>query len=333
MSLFNSKEEVLNIELTSYGKLLLSRGKFKPAYYSFHDEGVIYDSEFAGFNENSNEAEARIQEETPQIKPNYSFFSPKASINKDINQIKLMSNKFDLASTRNSLQYSENVKEVLSNSTIANNYLPSWEIYNLSSQNSNVSSSTITDNIPQFNLNLEINVIKTNQDTLQNNERLQNLSLLNQLTYNGTDEVYITILNPLVLKILENNTDSNIDKFDVKIYKQNTNDDGTYSYNQLKFLQDNVNYDEESDLYVNISNVISNQQQIDNRYVEYYFDLKLDKEITDIYKCKYILRSDADQDLIFNNIEDCNDLRDRLNTQDLYQDNPILDDLAIGKKC
>ena len=333
MSLFNSKEEVINIELTSYGKFLLSRGKFKPAYYSFHDEGVIYDSEFVGLKENTNESEVRIQEETPQLKPNYSFVSPKASINKDINQLSILKNKLELASTRNNLQYSEGIKEVLSNSTISNNYLPSWEIYNLSSQYSSVSSSTTTDDIPQFNVNLEIDVIKTNQDTLQNNPRLQNLSLLNDITYNGVDEVYITVLKPLVLKILENNTDSNIDKFDVKIYKQNINDDATFSYNQLKFLQENVNYDEENDLYVNISNVLSNQQEIDNKYVEYYFDVKLDKEITDIYKCRYILRSDSDQDLIFNNIEDCSDLRDRLNTQDLYQDNPILNDLAVGKKC
>lgn len=333
MSLFNPKEEVINIELTSYGKFLLSRGKFKPAYYSFHDEGVVYDSQFAGFDENSNQAEVRIQEETPQIKPNYSFVSPKSYINKDINQFNILKNKFELASTRNNLHYSENIKETLSNSTISNNYLPSWEIYNLSSQYSSVTASTPTDAIPQFNVTLEIDVIKTNQDTLENDSRLQNLSLLNDITYNGADEIYITVLKPLVLKILENNTDSNIDKFDIKIYKQNINDDGNLSYNQLKFVQENVNYDEENDLYVNISNVISNQQEIDNKYVEYYFDVKLDKEITDIYKCRYILRSDSDQDLIFNNIEDCNDLRNRLNTQDLYQDNPILNDLAIGKKC
>ena len=99
MALFNSKEEVINIELTSYGKFLLSRGKLKPAYYSFHDEGIIYDSEYADFQENSNISENRIQQETPHLKPNYSFFSPKASINKDIVQLELLNNKFELAST------------------------------------------------------------------------------------------------------------------------------------------------------------------------------------------------------------------------------------------
>jgi hypothetical protein len=333
MSLFNSKEEVLNIELTSYGKFLLSRGKFKPAYYSFHDEGVIYDSEYAGFEENSNQAEVRIQDQTPQLKPNYSFYSPKVYLDKDINQENILKNKFALASTRNTLSYSEQEREVLSNSTISNNYIPSWEIYNLSSQYSSVTASSATDLIPQFDVNLEIQVIKTTQDKLSNDQRLQELSLLNQVIYNNEDEVYIIVLKPLVLKILENNTDSITDKFDIKVYKQNETTGSINTFKQLKFLQDNANYDEESDLYVQVSNVISQQQQIDNSFVDYYLDVKLDKEIGEFYKCRYILRSDSDQDLIFNNIEDCRDLRERFNTSELYQDNPVLDGLAIGKNC
>ena len=46
MSFFDSKEEVLDVQLTPYGKHLLSKGLFKPAYYSFHDDGVIYDNRF-----------------------------------------------------------------------------------------------------------------------------------------------------------------------------------------------------------------------------------------------------------------------------------------------
>ena len=172
MSLFNSKEEVLNIELTSYGKFLLSRGKFKPAYYSFHDEGIIYDSDYANFSENSNQSEIRIQDNNAYLKPNYSFYSPKTYLNQDVDQKTILENKFLLKSNRKDLSYSEHTTEVLSNSTISNNYIPSWEIYNLSSQYSSITSSTATDLIPQFNLDLEVQVIKTNQDTLSNNSKL-----------------------------------------------------------------------------------------------------------------------------------------------------------------
>lgn len=49
--LFDRKEEVLEIELTSYGRHLLSKGQFKPAYYAFYDDDVVYDSAYIGYSE------------------------------------------------------------------------------------------------------------------------------------------------------------------------------------------------------------------------------------------------------------------------------------------
>ena len=65
MEFFNKKEEVIDLQLTQYGKYLLSLGKFKPAFYAFHDENIVYDSNYAGYSETQNEAEGRIQNNTP----------------------------------------------------------------------------------------------------------------------------------------------------------------------------------------------------------------------------------------------------------------------------
>jgi len=46
MSFFDSKEEVINVEFTQYGRYLLSKGKFNPRFYAFYDDDVIYDSLF-----------------------------------------------------------------------------------------------------------------------------------------------------------------------------------------------------------------------------------------------------------------------------------------------
>jgi hypothetical protein len=73
MAFFDKKSEVISIELTQYGKYLLSRGKFKPAYYEFFDNDVIYDSEYGGITENRNNAQERIKNETPYSKPQYIF--------------------------------------------------------------------------------------------------------------------------------------------------------------------------------------------------------------------------------------------------------------------
>ena len=47
----NKKEQVIDFQLTPYGKHKLATGNFKPVYYSFYDEGIIYDGEYADLRE------------------------------------------------------------------------------------------------------------------------------------------------------------------------------------------------------------------------------------------------------------------------------------------
>ena len=74
MGFFNKKEEVIEIQLTQYGKHLLSKGEFKPSSYAFFDDNILYDSSYAGFDtEHQNEIEPRIQENTPVVKTQYMY--------------------------------------------------------------------------------------------------------------------------------------------------------------------------------------------------------------------------------------------------------------------
>ena len=50
MEFFNPKEDVLHVEMTRYGKYLLSKGKFRPSHYLFFDEGVVYDANYGGIS-------------------------------------------------------------------------------------------------------------------------------------------------------------------------------------------------------------------------------------------------------------------------------------------
>lgn len=73
MNYFNQTEEVLEIKLTPYGKALYSVGKFNPKYYSFSDEGVVYNvSGITGssgyLSEEQNETNGRIINDTPYLK-------------------------------------------------------------------------------------------------------------------------------------------------------------------------------------------------------------------------------------------------------------------------
>ena len=67
MAFLDKKEDVLDIELTQYGKYLLSQGKFKPALYAFYDDDIVYDTTYGGYTESQKGAEDRIKS-TPRIK-------------------------------------------------------------------------------------------------------------------------------------------------------------------------------------------------------------------------------------------------------------------------
>jgi len=72
MAFFDTKEEVINIELTPYGKYLLASGKWKPAYYELYDDDITYDGEYIGIQEKQEEIRDRIRE-TSRIKTQYCF--------------------------------------------------------------------------------------------------------------------------------------------------------------------------------------------------------------------------------------------------------------------
>ena len=68
MKFMNKKEDVLDIRMTPYGEYLLSQGRFKPEYYAFYDDNILYEPQYAGQNhsDKQRDIEPRIQEDTPQ---------------------------------------------------------------------------------------------------------------------------------------------------------------------------------------------------------------------------------------------------------------------------
>jgi len=68
MEFFNKKEEVLDVELTEYGKYLLAIGQLNPTYYAFFDDDIQYDVSGSGYTEDQNGIANRIQYNTPKLK-------------------------------------------------------------------------------------------------------------------------------------------------------------------------------------------------------------------------------------------------------------------------
>ena len=85
MSFFDRKEQVLDLQMTQHGKRLLSRGKFKPTYYEFYDNGIMYDFGYASGSEAQNDISSRIIE-TPRLSTQYNFEGVESQISRDLDR-------------------------------------------------------------------------------------------------------------------------------------------------------------------------------------------------------------------------------------------------------
>ena len=163
MEFFDKKEEVIDLKLTQYGKYLLSLGKLNPTFYAFHDENIIYDSQYAGFSETQNEAEGRIQNDTPNTKTIHNFHS----IEDDIIRAIEVKDSGDPDLAQMMLQQTPEKSQILinplANSSLSTDKAPSWNISLISGKiltgsttsTLTLSSSAAILNIPQIEVEVK----------------------------------------------------------------------------------------------------------------------------------------------------------------------------------
>ena len=80
MTFFDKKQDVLKIELTPYGRSLLSNGKLMPKYYAFFDDDIIYDIDYVAGTETQVQIKTRILDETPRLRPQRDLESPETQL-------------------------------------------------------------------------------------------------------------------------------------------------------------------------------------------------------------------------------------------------------------
>jgi len=87
MTFFNKKEDVIKIELTPYGRRLLSKGKLNPVFYTFLDDNIIYNTEHADIPDTGVTAKDRIVKETPYLRPQTNYKGVESSIDSKASQL------------------------------------------------------------------------------------------------------------------------------------------------------------------------------------------------------------------------------------------------------
>tara|TARA_B100001094_G_C18102411_1_gene756507 strand:- start:36 stop:1109 length:1074 start_codon:yes stop_codon:yes gene_type:complete len=353
MRFFNSKEEVLDIQLTRYGRSLLSQGKFKPTYYAFYDNGVLYNEQFIQGSAVKNDltaqigAETRIQDETPYFRTQANFTGLDEFIFNDINDLDLVSDEVDMSR----LAVYEKLTVLpssLGTISLDSENSPAYKIRFIEGvikdlefditgavrtedvplPNTTQTTSQQLLNIPQLELDIEFKVSAERRGTEPKFEF--DAALTPDTVYSDSAQVYVGP-DQLIFVIEEENATFDYENFDIEVYeiKEGAGNLGEPILEPLSFVKP-------------VQNVINNQlidqkeaerlagrpdgtpPELDPTYVEYFFNVNTDSEIDENIICRSI-KNLKSKDL-FNDIDiNCPDLRTVIGN-DIYGTDALSDD-------
>lgn len=319
MTFFNSKEESIDIELTQHGKYLLSKGKWKPVYYEFYDDDVIYDSQYGGTSDKQAEINSRIKS-SARPKTQYTFTGAEERVKRYLKQARdlglplevLESSNAELA--RQNLKSQDNLANIketlfttslpLGNSGLDKNYYPNIKARFIAGEISSVSSSLSLIGIPNnlYFLNLLDLKYKKYVDTTEENfgNLITNLQEAASRAI-FSDQSFINVENEeIFLELTELNTDSLKDNFEISLFKIDESD-GKEIEISLSFIDEqektkianNVLVDNED---YNLYNENLNTGGFERpEFIEYFFEVNVDKEIPQNILCKYLPKEEINR--------------------------------------
>ena len=332
MAFFNKKEEVIDLQLTQYGKYLLSMGKLKPVFYAFYDDGIIYDYEYAGITETQNESEGRIQEETPKLKTFYNFHSIEDDIQRAVSVQESGDPELAQMMLQQTPEKSQTLVNPLGNSDMASDKAPAWTISLLGGEiltGSTTSTLTLSGsetvlNIPQIETEIKYEIVAKDSNTLSTKE-IEDLhneyGTVSSLVYNENGDVItpnniLDLFNikvyddgsffsidkdDLVFEIIEENVPHGNDNFEIELFLiEDVDGDGKIKNTSLVTEVQQMRLMVEPDLVVDDILIDMDQanllpiSKIDSSFGNYYFDIELDDEIDAGLICERLEHADED---------------------------------------
>jgi len=329
MEFFNDKEEVIHFELTSYGRHLLSLGRLKPQFYAFYDDDVLYeiahqeDSSGNPDSETQAATKKRILEETPYLKAQSNYFGLDKKILSEETYLNFSEIRYPSSIEKiNTLNY-----PLASSNQFSGKRAPSWELTylhgttlsgtvshvkkflesgeqftNPSSANYNkdarLSGSLPYKNIPQLEmtLNHELSVRNIHTD---DEDYVHQTSPNLPVSEIKSDGSYISVKeDQILIHFLENHGFSHKDSYTIEVFMY---DDVSHDkFLPLEFEKRNLNQLNPEYDYEEFDDVAGDSPPLDtweaqlgqtsSRYVEYYFDLRVDRDIPEDDICSGVMR-------------------------------------------
>jgi len=291
----DNKMDVMEVTLTPHGISLLTQGKWNPEYYSFSDEGVIYDNEYTGDSaEEQNDIEDRIVL-TPSSETQVRYHSCDVSksegtdnpLMRDFSRVLPLGRIDPLSGVLSVPLWQLRVHQVTSDNTVSTvNERPQIEVDDV-----------------EYYVSLHAKEEETNESQIFDENR-----------YELEDGSFVMVRdNYILLDIEEIASEFKNKNFDLELYEVETDSSGEEHLISLAFFKDPqlvrddillaspIEYDE---MY----------KETDKQLVDYYLDIDVDHNIDNEKLCKHVVPKNDN-----NNI--------------YLQDQGIVMDEQAGKDC
>ena len=249
MSFFDQKQEVMDVKLTQFGKNLMARGFFKPVYYQFFDDDILYNGSCAGIVEEQSEAEVRILKNTPRLKTIHLSHPVEMRYYQDDKLIK--ENKKDRFAQIKRTVIPEVQEKILlyplSNQEVKSQKAPTFDIRSLSAPIISISSSALESagvqkNVPILKIEPEYilqedrgSVVAPEQASVYNGEEFNDL-LSSEITFLDNSKLKI-LPQHIVLNMEEIGGFDGQENFYLNIYKVDKQDGETKAISKLDSIE------------------------------------------------------------------------------------------------
>ena len=310
----DKKEQVLEFELTPYGKHLFSQGKLDPKYYAFYDDDILYDSNYQTgtisgeataplVNEGQNSIVTRVND-TQRIGTITNF--SELLTNNSIGEVstEFLSDQFQQqlleqsdgtgpltsdgeVQTRGKPIYMEKFLRPIGSNDHFKNFAPTWRVRSISgSTQFNTGYEYSLGIIPKLSASLALQYTSQTEPVYDNNQE----------DFVNKDSYTLVKNERLLLDIQElNSTFKQDENFEIEVYK--LREGGENRIQKLSFINDMSpnSLDLESQTDINIfANLLQSARidgtdeeiessfiKLDESYVEYYLSIRVDDEIDD----------------------------------------------------
>ncbi len=283
MSTFiNKKEQVIELELTPYGKHMFSKGLVKPAYYSFYDDDILYDSHYGVTKEDQQEEQNAIVD---RIK-NTQRLSVQTNFTSSVGSTRSTTN-VGQAEFINISEANLKFMQPLGNSSPFSDYVPSWNISTLQDSVNFSGSAT-------YATNLAIPTLTGSLDLVYDRRTVQAVGTEEENEGEQQQYIHYDLVTDdrILIDVLELNTIFKANgNYDIEVFRER--DGNLKTLEQLGFININADGGEylaaqqtpevfNSSLAGDESTIEGKFPKLNSSYVEYFLSVRVDQEIEDV---------------------------------------------------